>query len=259
MAATVKNIYLTCEDGAEALMPMVQEAISEVMACFPEYQPHFPVTTLANWKENNYRTVRNGHIVLEPYKSIDWYIRRARDKSEQQGRWRPGREQLSIDQLCQDLEADPYSKKIPQYSLLITTHDLYGTLSNGQLLNFCNGVTHEGKFAIISASRFVEGGVLDVERFKTVVMHEFGHLIGLTPNGRRNSYQQLGTHCSNGDIMEQDMSGTGRAMTINRLERKRRGLPPICTDCVAAGKEFFNREIQKHNAKYRSSGRDGYE
>ena len=157
------------------------------------------------------------------------------------------------------LEADPYAKKIPQYSLLITTHDLYGTLNNGQLLNFCNGVTHEGKFAIISASRFVEGGVLDVERFKTVVMHEFGHLIGLTPDGRRNSYQQLGTHCSNGDIMEQDMSGTGRAMTINRLERKRRRLPPICKDCIEAGKEFFNREIQKHNEKYVSRGRGGYE
>ena len=80
-------------------------------------------------------------------------------------------------------------------------------------------------------------------------MHEFGHLIGLTPKGRNNSYEQLGTHCSNDDIMEQDISGTGLVMTQNRLRRKQQGLPPICDDCIVAGKNFFAREIINYRAR----------
>jgi len=245
----VKDIYLTCEEGTEALMPFVQEALNEIMDCFPEYKQYFPIKNLGNWKDNGYRSISDGNICLEPYKSIQWYIERAKLKAKQQGRWQ-SRGQISIDQLYDDLSSDPFAKKIPQMSLLITKHDLYGTQSNGQLLNFCNGVTKEGNFAIISTARFIdENNNFDIERFNSVVMHEFGHLIGLTPNGRNNSYEQLGTHCSNGDIMEQDMSGTGIAMTRNRLERKRRGLPPICSDCIAAGKQFFAREIATYRTK----------
>lgn len=253
----VKQIYLTCDSGAEVLMPIVKEAVEEMMQCFPEYKDYFPVTNLANWKDEGYRTARDGKILLQPYKSIDWYIARARQRAEQDGRWQT-RGQLNVTQMCQDLESDPFAKKIPQYSLLITSHDLYATLENGQLLNFCNGITHPGKFAIISARRFLNpDNSVDVERFKTVVMHEFGHLIGLTPVGRTNSYEQLGTHCSNGDIMEQDMSGTGIAMTRRRLARKRNGLPPICSDCIAAGKNFLAREIMNYNLRQQGIG--GYE
>lgn len=233
----VKQIYVTHQEGLEVLAPYIVEAIAEVMDSFPSgkrYKEYFPITNLGNWKGNGDANA--------PYNSIQWYIERAKQKAIQQGRWQE-RGQISIDQLYYDLSNDPYAKKIPQYSILITKHDLYGT-SGGQLLNFCNGVTKEGNFAIVSTARFIDrNNRLDIDRFQTVVMHEFGHLIGLTPNGRRNSYEQLGTHCANGDIMEQDMTGTGIAMTQNRLRRKSMGLPPICPDCIDAGCRFLDREI----------------
>lgn len=247
----IKPIYITYQEGLEALAPHIASAVGEVMSCFPQekgYDKLFPVQNLGNWKSDNYVGYDNGEPFLQPYESIDWYIARAKLKAVRQHRWAE-RGQISIDQLYEDLSNDPHAERIPQLSLLITRYDLYGTQSNGQLLNFCNGVTKEGKFAIISTARFMNGNTLDLERFKTVVMHEFGHLIGLTPDNRENSYEQLGTHCANGDIMEQDMSGTGRAMTQDRLRRKQMGLKPICNDCIKAGCNFFDREIAGYYAR----------
>ena len=242
----VKRIYITHEKGLDGLAPYIAEAIKEVMDSFPKskrYQEYFPIENLGDWKESDYRFVKNGQIQYKPYKSIAWYIDRAQKKAVEQGRWQT-RGQISIGQLYDDLKNDPYAQKYPQFSILVTSHDLYGTGSDGRLLNFCNGVSKEGRFSIVSTARFKDrNGNLDIERFKSVVMHEFGHLIGLTPNGRKNTYEQLGTHCSNGDIMAQDMSGTGRKMTYNRLLRKNMGLPPICSDCIEAGCRFLDREI----------------
>ncbi len=255
---TVKPIYITHQKGLDVLAPYISDALNEVMDAFPRakrYQEHFPITNLGDWHENGYLSASNGELYYEPYKSIQWYIERAKLKAIQQHRWNE-RGQISIDQLYQDLSQDPYAKQIPQFSLLITSHDLYGTNHDGQLLNFCNGVTKEGHFAIISTARFLDGNNhLDIDRFQSVVMHEFGHLIGLTPNGRKNSYQQLGTHCSNHDIMEQDMSGTARIMTQNRLRRKHMGLPPICPDCIEAGCRFLDREIYKAIIRQQSNQR----
>ena len=248
----VKQIYITYEKGLDVLAPYIEEGISEVMDSFPSdkrYKEYFPITNLGDWKDSQYLSAQNGQLVYEPYKSIEWYIQRAKQKAYLQGRWQE-RGQISIDQLYEDLSNDPYAKKIPQLSILITKHDLYGTGPDGRLLNFCNGVTKEGRFAIVSTARFLdENNRLDIDRFQTVVMHEFGHLIGLTPDGRKNSYMQLGTHCKNGDIMKQDMTGTGREMTENRLRRKRMGLPPICPDCIEAGCRFLDREIYNFMTK----------
>lgn len=250
----VKNIYLTCEKGLDAVMPYVQESLSEIMDYFPEYKDHFPIINLGDWKDNDYITVSNGRTLLQPHKSVQWYIERAKQKAYLQNRWQE-RKQISIDQLCQDLANDPYAEKIPQMQLLITKHDLYGTQSNGQLLNFCNGVSKQGKFAIVSTARFLdENNRLDIERFRAVAMHEFGHLIGLTPNGRRNSYESLGTHCSNGDLMEQDLSGTAYVMAKTLRQRRMLGLPLICNDCINAGKEFFRREVLNYYIQQQNHG-----
>ena len=247
----VKQIYITHEKGLEVLAPYIEAAIAEVMDSFPSskrYREYFPVTNVGDWKGGGYIFERNGTQFYEPYKSVQWYIERAKQKAIEQGRWQE-RRQISIDQLYQDLSNDPYARRIPQYSILVTRHDLYGT-SGGRLLNFCNGVTREGQFCIVSTARFLDdNNRLDIDRFQTVVMHEFGHLIGLTPQGRKNSYEQLGTHCANGDIMEQDMSGTGIAMTQNRLRRRSMGLPPICPDCIEAGSRFLDMEIYNFMAR----------
>lgn len=248
---TVKNIYLTCEEGCEALMPFVEEGVREMLGILPKsenYEKHFPITNLGNWKDDGYISANNGQLRLEPYKSIKWYIERAKLSAKLDGRWQEnGRKQINCKQLCDDLANDPYAQKIPQYSVLITKNDLYAPG-----LNFCNGITQEGNFVIVSAARFIdENNIVDIDRFQTVVMHEVGHLLGATPKGRKNSYEQLGTHCNNGDIMEQDMSGTAKKMTQNRLRRKQMGLPPICPDCATSMCKFLDREIYNHTVKNR--------
>ena len=155
------------------------------------------------------------------------------------GRWQ-SKGQISMDQFWQDLSADPFAKKIPQLSILVVKDDLY--VNN---LNFCLGCTKPNGFVVLSTKRFVDNNNhLDIEGFKTVVMHEFGHMIDLTPNGRYNTHEQLGTHClDEGCIMQQRLDGDFRAITAERLRRKSMGLPPICEDCIIAGNQYFQREI----------------
>lgn len=246
-----KRIYITHESGMDVLVPYIEQGIKEIFDSFPaekRYKEYFPVQNLGDWKDDGYLQIRNGNTFLQPYKSVEWYIARAKEQAKLDGRYNPVTHtgQISVDQLEKDLNEDPYAKKIPQYSILLTRQDLYGADGNGGLLNFCNGVTIPGRFCVVSIARFMNNGGLDnlgLGRFQSVVMHEFGHLIGLTPEGRANTYEQLGTHCRNGDIMEQELSGTGKKILENRIRRHQRGLPPICNDCIAAGERFLDKEI----------------
>ena len=248
----IKDIYITHEKGLELLAPYVQEAVEDLMGAFPAHKNDYPIKNLGNWQSAQARTCRNGSVILNPYESIDWYIERAKLRPSAEGRWE-SRRQISIDQLYCDLEQDKYARQIPQLSLLITSKDLYGTAPDGRLLNFCLGVSKEDAFSIISVRRFLdENNRLDIEGFKTVVMHEFGHVLGLTENGRVNSHECLGAHCLNdGCIMQQRLDGDFREITRVRLARKMCGQPPICSDCIREGNRYFQNQMIKF---YQSRG-----
>lgn len=236
----IKNIFIVYEKGLEPLKPHLEDAINQMMDCFPQHKTNYPIKTLGNWQnENAKQRLPDGSVCLKPWESVEWYIGRAKVKAIQQNRWQT-KKQISIDQLWEDLSSDPYCKKIPQWSILITKHDLY---ADG--LNFCLGVSKENAFSIVSTARFLDqNNHLDIEGFKTVVMHEFGHLIGLTHEGRTNTSQQLGSHCINdGCIMQQRMDGDFHDITQARLTNKRLyNLPPICSDCIKSGENFFARQ-----------------
>ena len=81
-------------------------------------------------------------------------------------------------------------------------------------------------------------------------MHEFGHVIGLTYEGRENSADIYGTHCTDEDglcIMQQRSNGDFSDITQARLGAKAYGIPPICNDCIKAGNQFFAKERQQAN------------
>lgn len=252
----IKDIYIAHEKGLELVAPIAKEAIEEVMSCFPAFKEAYPITVLGNWKSEHSRTARNGKITLEPYESTDWYIGRAAQQAISDGRAsginiKNGiikvNGQISIDTLYNDLSNDPYAKRIPQIQILLTKHDLYGTQSNGRLLNFCLGVSREDAFSIVSTARFIKpDGTFDQEGFKTIVMHEFGHAIGLTQEGRNNTYEQLGPHCADENcIMQQRLDGDFSDITRRRLIFKAHDLPPICPDCITEGEKFFRRSLAK--------------
>ena len=240
----VRNIFILCEEGLEALAPHIKDALEEVMSYFPKHKDDYPIKILGNWKNKGYKRINEeGHEVLVPYESMDWYIARAKRCSKNEGRFQKTG-QISINQLCSDLISDPYTKTIPQWSVFVTKHDLYATG-----MNYCLGFSQENKFAIVSTARFVdENNKLDLENFKTVLMHEFGHLIGLTNKKRVHTQELLGAHCTNdGCIMQQRMNGDYTDLTKARLKRRHLGKPPICDDCIVEGHKFFVRQKLAYN------------
>ena len=254
---TIKNILIVYEKGLEPLGVHIKSAVDEMMDCFPQHKADYPVTLLGDWRSKEYAYInQRGNMILRPYESIEWYIENARLRAAREGRWQT-KKQISIDQLCKDLTDDPYRAQIPQWSVLVTKHDLYGTtiddFGRPRKLNYCLGVSHENQFSIISTARFLDAySRLDIEGFKTVVMHEFGHLIGLTKEGRVNTNEELGSHCTNdGCIMQQRMDCDYSFLTRFRLEAKRLyGLPPICGDCIDEGNRFFARQQRAYNLEH---------
>ena len=232
----IRNVYILFEKGLEPLEPHIKEALEDVMSCFPEHRMDYPLIVLGDWQTESYMRINDkGETVLRPYESVEWYIARAKRRSMIEGRFqRTG--QISANQLSDDLLSDPYAKEIPQWSVLITKSDLY---ASG--INYCLGYSQENKFSIVSVARFFDqNGNLDIENFKTVLMHEFGHLIGLTNEKRANTEEKLGAHCINdGCVMQQRMNGNFSDITKIRLRRKRFGKPPICQDCIREGNKFF--------------------
>lgn len=252
----IKDIYIAHEKGLEPVAPIAKEAIEEVMSCFPAFKEAYPITVLGNWESEHLRTASDGKLLLEAYESTNWYIGQAAQQAISDGRASGIKlnnrkikvnGQISIDSLYDNLSRDPYAKRIPQIQILLTKHDLYGTQSNGRLLNFCLGVSKEEAFSIVSTARFIRpDGVFDQEGFKTVVMHEFGHAIGLTREGRINTYEQLGPHCADENcIMQQRLDGDFSDITRRRLIFKAHDLPPICPDCITEGEKFFRRSLAK--------------
>ncbi len=244
----IKNIYITHEQGLELIVPVVYSALNELMNCFPRHKANYPIINLGNWDSGHKYFRQNGKTYLSPYESIDWYIAHAAEQAKRDGRFLE-RGQISIDSLYENLASDPYAKKIPQLSVLITKHDLYGRQSNGELLNYCLGVSEENSFSIVSISRFFNrNNCLDQEGFKTIVMHEFGHVLGLTREGRANTYEALGPHCLDENcIMQQRLDGDFSKITRRRLIFKQHGLPPICPDCIKEGERYFARQQYLYN------------
>ena len=251
---TIKNIYVIFEEGLEPLAPRIKEAIEEMMDCFPKFKKDYPITMLGNWKSSNYKyTNEQGQTILKGHESIDWYIARAIERSKREGRFqRTG--QISVEQLAEDTLSDPYAQKIPQWQIFVTKRDLYAAG-----LNYCLGYSQEDKFSIISTARFIDrNNMLNIEGFKTVLMHEFGHLIGLTNENRVNTEEKLGPHCTNdGCIMQQRMNGDFTDLTNARLRKKRFGRSPVCQDCINEGNKFFVRQRMVYNHTHGLNTFDG--
>ena len=240
-----RDIFIVSQDGLSPQANQIAiEAIHELMECFPIYKNDYPITNLGAWKDSGYIYPENGRVYLAPYKSTRWHIENAKRVAIDDGR----PHQLNASTLFQTMQEDPTNKEIPQFTILLTKDDLYPS-SN---MNYCLGMGDEGIGCVVSARRFSDenGNIVDRENFKTVLMHEFGHVIGLTYEGRENSADIYGTHCTDEDglcIMQQRVDGNFSDITRARLALKRENLPPICSDCIKAGNRFFANERQQSN------------
>lgn len=241
---TVKNIYILYEKGLDVLASHVQDALEQMLSCFPRYKDNYPIEILGDWKSDNYSTQRkDGSIMLNAFESAEWYIHRARHKANLDNRWQKGR-QISAEQLWHDLNDDPYAQKTPQWKLFITKYDMYLPK-----MPYCMGVTKEDSFSVISTARFLEkDNQLDLENFKTYIMHEFGHIIHLVPQGRVHTEDNLGPQCTNyGCVMRKISTLDSEDITQIRRDRKRYNFSLCCQDCLKAGNAFFAKQQKEYN------------
>ena len=242
-----RDIYIVSQEGLDARVnDAAVEAIKELMECFPQYKNDYPITDLGAWAASDYMYHKDGKLCLAPYKSTKWHIEMSKIKAREDGR----RGQLNAGELMNLMKSDPTNQQIPQFTILLTKDDLYPNKD----FNYCLGIGHEGLGCVVSAYRYLgaNGKLIDKENFKTVLMHEFGHVIGLTYEGRKNSVEMFGPHCADKYglcIMQQRADGDYSYITRARLAAKKEGLPPICPDCIEAGNKFFSHERQKSTEK----------
>lgn len=235
----VRTVHIFCEKGLEVLLPHTEKAIKDVLECFPQYKDNYAVNSVGAWRNKNCQiTQSDGRKGLKEYESVDWYISHAGYRSTQEGRWKLGH-QLSAEQLWEDLTENPYFKDTPQYFFLLLKHDMYFGENN-----FCLGVTKPDAFSIVSTSSILSDKSLNIEEFKTLVMHEFGHLINLTPDNRPNTKKDVRTECRNvGCLMCRCTDSNIGSMTQIRKDRMRYNFSLLCEDCLKAGERFFNRQL----------------
>jgi predicted Zn-dependent protease len=174
---------------------------------------NFGVWRNHNWLSNN---------TLLDYQSVDWYIGYALDKS---------RNQLHCGKLMEALVTEPWQEAEPHLDVLVLKSDLYDTGKNA--VSWCFGYGIEGYMAISSVNRFQKwlpnDLALQVECFKTIVMHEVGHMLGLPNSNRRDIEDNLGWHCINNNcIMRQ---GLNIQAWIRITEDRLRSDTPLCPHC----------------------------
>lgn len=182
-----------------------------------------------NWRSEKYIDSR-GH--LAPYESIEWLMKKHYDDK---------RNQCQADSLTFDSYYDPYQYKYPHWEVIFTKRDLF---TDGNKWVF--GATQPDLSTIISLSRFEEFADDPKSRrelIRTLVFHEFGHILGL-PSARRgrNLEESIGTHCaSKGCSMRQGSSVPNFINnTTDRLRNMGKGRP-YCSDCMNDLRVKFNK------------------
>ncbi len=107
-------------------------------------------------------------------------------------------------------------------TLIITEQDLYAVG-----LNWCFGSyfpdIYGGKHLVISTYRTGTGPLLT-----HLATHELGHMFGVAYRGRRNTEENLGSHCTNFCVMEQ-------RLTVDKMKEHARKLAlrglTFCSEC----------------------------
>ncbi|TAL19204.1 hypothetical protein EPN90_04535 [Patescibacteria group bacterium] len=212
------------------------------------------VGNLGVWRASDYRDGSR----LREYRSIDWYLARGR----QTGR----RGQLNASTITFDLMEEPWRRQEHHYDVILLESDIY----NGGNTNFVLGVGTQASSAIISRHRLSRRYLPElpedelIECYKTAVMHEVGHMLGLPGRfGTRGHLEEsLGMHCTNTCLMRQRLRLEGwEELTADRL---RRG--SLCIECRREIVNFFQdmlpdghfEPMESSEASFRPVGDDQF-
>lgn len=271
-----KNIFVITQNAVEPCFGQwAKEAAVEFMEMFPEYKGDYPVTNISNWgSDRKYSShleyartpenMRSEYIqlpdgrFLTPFESVDWAMAMARFSARKEG-YPVG--YINADKLLDLMNRDPTVREVPQIDINLVNDDIYAHNGKGQQYQVY-GFGRPDKEEELSV-----GAVLSVrhlketygdnpeymkEVFKTLVMHELGHVFGATWEMRKyvSNRDGCGQHCTCPDCIMRTTHGRSgnEKLTDDRLNNKRERKPPLCPLCHAAVKIYMaqlSREQQK--------------
>lgn len=223
---TKKPVYLMSESD---LHPLVikkgLEGINEVIA-ITKHPSLLSLKNFGTWRNDGWKIGNS----LTKYNSVDWYIAFAQDNSRKAN-------QISSTHLQYALHNEPWQKNEQHYDIVFLKADIG---DNDPNLNFMCGFAVPRHMAIASTARFTELALEEqAECFKTLVIHEVGHMFGL-PGDRRTSHvtHSLGKHCTNRKcVMRQGL--TVPHDWINLTNDRLSVNTPFCTECLSEFPKFF--------------------
>ncbi len=132
-----------------------------------------------------------GSIDIESFDLVEMAARRA---------YHPRRGQVHYLDLLNGVLEHANTKETGKNTFILTDKDLYA-----DNLNWCFGSlvpdSVGGRHLVMSTYR-----IPDLETLAHVAIHELGHMFGAASSGRRNTVENLGSHCTNFCVMEQRLS-----------------------------------------------------
>ncbi len=224
----MKSIYVVSDSGVpRALTLVTTQAIMRTLE-LAGLSGQTTVKEFQNWRQLNYR---DNLGELAPHMSIDWYVEQVRKVS------REG--QLFAQAFFPLWMSEPWQKSEPHYEVTLVSEDIYDVG-----LNFCFGITFPGVGMVLSTRRFQDA--LDkygqTECFRTLALHETGHLFGLVSRQRPGAVELLGSHCANKCVMRQGLTLNAFVdFTNNRLQDSKN---EFCSECLTEIRRF-GQEIKK--------------
>ncbi len=229
-------IILTCEPGVpEGWLRIAEEAIQTVLR-FSGVAGQMPIRNLGAWRHPNHR--RRGELIA--HHSVDWLIEEGRRESDFPHK-------LHTTPILRAFMEEPWQDDEGRHhDVFIVRQGIYFGDSD-----FVFGSGTQGYGCIVSIDQFLKPvwGEDPRECFRTIVMHEFSHTLGLVPVQRTEYVEwNLGQHCTLPCIMRQRGSYRGwDEITHDRLT----GLSPFCALC----QEHLRKRFRTANAElFRPTG-----
>lgn len=241
----MKKIVIATPNGINPkFKKWAKDATAEFLSLFPEYKNSFSIEfrddANAPQKEISQaeydRLPDDNHKLqfvktangtwLVPYESMEWFIEQATKPNRRQG----------IDAVDVSILAGLQKARIEQKA----KDEIVVSLLNGRFSPACFGYTLGEAIDAASVAISLDN-CPDEEFFKTILMHELGHVFHATHQQRSNVHYDpnLGPHCTNDDCImgERDYPRLSR----ERLNRKAQGRPPFCNECIEEMRRYMER------------------
>ncbi len=241
----MKKIVIASQNGINPkYKKWAREATAEILSLFPEYKNSFTIefrddtnsphkeisqTEYDNLPDDNHKlqfvkTARGTWLV--PYESMEWFVEQATKPNRRNG----------SDAVDVSILAGLQKARIEQKA----KDEIVVSLLNGRFSPACFGYTLGDAINAASVAISLDN-CQDEEFFKTILMHEFGHVFNATHQQRSNVHYDpaLGPHCTNDDCImgERDY----HRLSQERLDRKNQNRPPFCNECIEEMRRYMER------------------